>query len=299
MDSYQIMKQLFRRTKILNFIFYPILLSNCSHLASIFSHNSECGDTIVGMSCIPSGEFIRGSNVYESNEKPESRIYLDSYYIDLYEVTNEDFQKCLDSGGCRQCLKTGKCKKITPNYGARYSEASQPVVGLSWYSAKEYCEFLGKRLPTEAEWEKAARGSDGEIFPWGNERATCLHAIIEEDGRKGCVKQKISPIHHMTTQKVGSRPAYRYGLYDMAGNSWEWVADWYSNSYEECGLECQGKNPRGACANLESCEKFGNKKIVKGGAWWWPSDYARSSRRRPHVPENFPEYHHFGFRCAK
>lgn len=293
------MKVFFKTLLFIIFIFYTFTLSFCSKFSNSISKDLECNKLIKGMSCIHSGEFIRGSNVYEANEKPEAKIYLDTFYIDQYEVTNEDFQKCLDAGACKDCLKSGKCKKIFPNYGARYSQARQPMVGVSWYSAKEFCEFMDKRLPTEAEWEKAARGTEGEIFPWGNEKADCEKAVIEEDGRKGCWQKKVSPPHHMTTSEVGSRAPNRYGLYDMAGNSWEWVADWYSHSYEECGSACLGKNPKGACANLNSCEKFGNRKIVKGGAWWWPSDYARSSRRRPHVPGNFPEYHHFGFRCAK
>lgn len=259
----------------------------------------DCVKKISGMSCIPSGFFIRGSNNHEDNEKPEAKIYLDAFYIDQFEVTNSDFQKCLDAGKCQECLKTGLCKKIFPNYGKKYMQPLQPVVGVSWYTAKEYCEYMGKRLPTESEWEKAARGEEGWLYPWGDEEANCSLAIIEENGRKGCWEEILAKPHYMTTREVGTRPPNQYGLYDMAGNSWEWVNDWYAPSYKICGNDCFGANPKGPCAGKNQCEKFGSKKIVKGGSWWWPAYYARSSYRRPHVPSNYPEYHHFGFRCAK
>jgi len=250
------------------------------------------------MQCIPEGEFIRGSNVFETNEKPETKIYLSDYLIDIYEVTNENFQLCLDVGKCQQCLKEKKCDFVGARYGKIYQRPKQPILGVSWYSAVEYCEFVGKRLPTEAEWEKAARGSNGDLYPWGNEAASCEKAVIEENGKKGCFKTKLEKIHWMTTSEVGNKPPGHFGLYDMAGNSWEWVSDWYSNSYSECGIHCNEKNPKGPCNGDKECPGH-KKKIVKGGSWWWPGTMARGSFRRPHVPENYPEYHHFGFRCAK
>lgn len=276
------------------------MVFQCSFMEKIgLVKPKECSQTVEGMSCIPSGEFIRGSDKHAANEKPSARIYLDAFYMDQYEVTNEDFQKCLSAGACQKCFKAGKCKGIRPNYGSIYMKPKQPIVGISWYTAKEYCEFMGKRLPTESEWEKAARGTDGRLFPWGDEKATCELAIIEEDGRKGCWEKRLPRVHRMTTRDVGLRAPNQYGLYDMAGNSWEYVEDWYSPSYEKCGEDCFGPNPKGPCAGEPSCKKFKSKKIVKGGSWWWPADYARSSFRRAHIPANMPEYHHFGFRCAK
>jgi formylglycine-generating enzyme required for sulfatase activity len=164
-----------------------------------------------------------------------------------------------------------------------------PITGASWFQAARYCRFRGKRLPTEAEWEKAARGTDGRLYPWGGEKATCARAIIKEGDPNGCGRGKVWP--------VGSRPPTLYGLYDMAGNSWEWVADWYSRSYAACGRDCQGKNPRGPCAGAPECRGH-TERIVRGGSWYWDASWATTTRRRPHAPQNHP-FHHFGFRCAR
>lgn len=261
-----------------------------------------CKNEIAGMKCISAGIFIRGSNSHDADEKPEEKIYLDAFYIDTYETTNKEFNECLAAGKCRDCLKHNKCSQVTAGYGKLYQGEKQPVVGISWYTAKEYCEFRGKRLPTEAEWEKAARGPDGNLYPWGNEPATCERAVIETgapgDKRKGCFAKKLPIDWHMHTSDVGTRAPGVYGLYDMAGNSWEWVEDWYSPSYTACGEACRGKNPKGPCGGAAVCPGH-TKKVLKSGSWWWPGDYARGSKRRAHIPENFPEYHHFGFRCAK
>ncbi len=250
------------------------------------------------MKCIPAGEFVRGSDQFEVNERPESKVYVGNYWIDTFEVTNEDFEKCIKAGFCGDCLKEKKCDFIGARYGKIYQKPRQPVVGVSWYTAQEYCKFVGKRLPTEAEWEKAARGPSGDLYPWGNMSATCDLAVIEIDGKKGCFASKLAKPHWMTTSEVGQKPAGHFGLYDMAGNSWEWVSDWYSESYSACGNSCQIPNPRGPCNGDKNCPGH-TKKIVRGGSWWWPGVMARGSYRRAHVPENFPEYHHFGFRCAK
>ncbi|PJZ69182.1 sulfatase [Leptospira perolatii] len=284
-------------------LFLGAASNHCSFFSSQLSGESKSpsgcnGQNVEGMKCIPGGEFIRGSNRHEPDEKPEARIYISDFYMDTYEVTNEDFDKCVRAGKCKDCLVTKKCNYVGPKYGAPYLKPKQPAVGISWYSASEYCKWAGKRLPTEAEWEKAARGPDGNMYPWGNEPATCKNSVIMEDDRKGCVPVAIQPPHKMPTSEVGTRAPGVYGLYDMAGNSWEWVQDWYTSSYNTCGKACEGKDPKGPCNGEEPCPGFA-KKIVRGGSWWWPSSYARGSKRRSHIPQNYPEYHHFGFRCAK
>jgi sulfatase modifying factor 1 len=243
------------------------------------AHQTPCGPESPMMACIPAGEFIRGSNEGPADERPAAKIYLKAFYMDRYEVTFSEYQKC---------VKATKCRSADPNYKG-FSEANQPMTGVSWFGADEYCHAHGKRLPTEAEWEKAARTDDGRLFPWGNTAATCELAIIKDAEINGCGKGTVWP--------VGSRPPNPYGLYDMAGNSWEWVADWYSVSYQACGKACRGTNPAGPCGGKLPCP--GNDmKVVRGGSWFWPASYATTTKRRPHYPENKP-FHHFGFRCAK
>ena len=241
-----------------------------------------------GMACVPGGPFLRGSNrttVDEDSgrkvrdEYPEETVDVGTFFMDKYEVTYAEYQ---------ECVRGGACDRAKPNYRG-YSRPKQPMLGLNWYHARQFCRWQGKRLPTEAEWEKAARGSSGDLFPWGNEPADCKRAVILEKGKKGCGSG--------VTADVGSRPANRYGLYDMAGNSWEWVNDWYSSSYEKCGALCRGKNPAGPCNGEDKCPGH-TRKVVRGGSWWWDGTYALGHNRRPHYPSNKP-YHHFGFRCAK
>ena len=249
-----------------------------------------CGKTPAGMACVPGGEYQRGSDTGLKDERPAHRVWVDTFYMDLYEVTHSEYQAC---------VKAGACEKAGPKYRARagykgFSEPKQPVVGVSWFNARQFCQSKGKRLPTEAEWEKAARSTDGRTYPWGNERCTCARAIIMDLKGRGCGVGKEG---RGATWDVGSRPPGPYGLYDMAGNSWEWVADWYSPSYAACGKECEGPNPKGPCGGADECPGH-RLKIVKGGSWYWPASDARAARRRPHVPLNRP-FHHFGFRCAK
>ena len=291
---------LLKKITLVSYAILYILLISCNELRQETpqSTNTGCPQKYPGMQCIPAGEYIRGSNTYEADEKPETKIYISEFHIDFNEVTNEEINKCYASGKCKDCLKTKKCTYIGPKYGKPYLGLNQPAAGIPWYTARDYCEFVGKRLPTESEWEKAARGTTGNLFPWGNEWATCERAIIEdEQGRKGCAPKKIDPPRFMPTMPIGSRPAGVYGLYDMAGNSWEWVNDWYS-PYSNCGEACFGKDPKGPCNGEESCPKSKHK-VLKSGSWWWPATYARGSKRRHNDPGYKEEYHHFGFRCAK
>ncbi|HFE47075.1 MAG TPA: formylglycine-generating enzyme family protein [Nannocystis exedens] len=247
-----------------------------------------CEDAPKGMSCVPGGPFIRGSNEAAPNAAPEATIWLQTFYIDQNEVTYAEYKACEKE---RQCPRSG------PQY-TDFDRPQQPINGISWFDAVAYCESKGKRLPTEAQWEKAARGPEGELHPWGDEPATCERAIIKDESGRGCgvLKKGGSKPETGRPWVIGSRPAYRYGLFDMAGNSWEWVADWYARSYEKCGEDCLGVDPKGPCAGAEKCPGY-NRKIVRGGSWYWPADHATAVYRRSHVPNNRP-FHHFGFRCA-
>lgn len=258
--------------------------------AALRGEAADCDDAQVpeDMRCIPAGPFLRGSDRISKNEDtqraiqdegPPAQITLRAYLIDAREVTFGQYQ---------ECVRARACSFAKPNY-RHYDGAQQPMVGLNWFQARDYCRFRGRRLPTEAEWEKAARGADGEMYPWGNQAATCERAIIQENEQKGCGTGR--------TWDVASRPAYRYGLYDMAGNSWEWVNDWYSESYAACGADCAIADPRGPCQGADRCPGH-REKVVRGGSWWWDGEYAAGSNRRPHFPANQP-FHHFGFRCAR
>lgn len=247
----------------------------------------ECKPAPQGMACIPGGPFLRGADKGPRNARPQEKVWLQTFYMDVYEVTVEAYQAC---------VKSGKCKPAKTYY-RDYSRPRQPKVGVSWYHAKAFCEAKGKRLPTEAEWEKAARGTDGRKYPWGDEKATCERAIIKDARGRSCgVKKKFGHPEKGRTFEVGKRPPNQFGLYDMAGNSWEWVADWYSKSYRSCGKACRGIDPKGPCQGRSPC-KGHDQKIVRGGSWYWPASHATTTFRRPHFPKNHP-YHHFGFRCA-
>lgn len=253
-----------------------------------------------GMGCVPGGAFLRGRDepngkkprlrYDQAGEWPRETVHLQTFYMDKYEVTVEDYDAC---------VKAKKCPKARTLY-SDYSRPKQPKVGVSWYNAVQFCKAAGKHLPTEAEWEKAARGVDGRLYPWGDKTATCKEAVIKDRRGRSCgVPKKIGGHPEKgRTFVVGTRAPNQFGLFDMSGNSWEWVYDWASRSYAKCGTACQGFDPRGPCGGALKCK--GHKhRVVRGGSWYWPAKLATTTFRRFHIPSNkLPNYHHFGFRCA-
>lgn len=213
---------------------------------------------------IPAGEFIMGSDEGENNERPAHPVYLDAYWIDQTEVTNAMYSVCVNAGNCPPPPE--RTYLNDPVY------AEHPVVYLDWDAAQNYCQQMGARLPTEAEWEKAARGADGRTYPWG-EDIDCEKANF---GR--CVDD---------TTPVGSYEAGRspYGLYDMAGNVWEWTADWYSVHYYETSPV---ENPTGA--------ESGMFHTLRGGSWLTGDWNARTSDR--YVDDVPILRNEIGFRCV-
>ncbi len=238
---------------------------------------------------IPEGEFLMGANDGPRNERPEHAVYLDSYYIDQFEVTMERYQFFLDE----------TYHDLPPLWddGAALEEAKdRPAVGMAWASAKTYCEWAGKRLPTEAEWEKAARGTDGRRYPWGHMQPfvdiarynlgttgwviypTTLASVTS--GTSGM------SIRHGLKQGTKSP----YGLYHMAGNASEWVADWYHRSYYE---DSPVKNPTGPAE--------GERKVYRGGSWEDPPKRLRVTSRTS-AESDFPIEANdltIGFRCVQ
>lgn len=239
-------------------------------------------DSTGEMVFIPAGTFVMGSERGREDEKPVREVYLGAFYIDRYEVTNSEYVEFLnavkdhlvrcDGHLCIDTKDENPGSHILYQAGKYTVEAGyedHPVVHVSWYGAKAYCEHRGKRLPTEAEWEKAARGTDGRTYPWGD----------EFDASRANTDYRIGD-----TTPVGSYPkgVSPYGAYDMAGNVWEWVADWYQpypgNDYRS--------------------DFFGQKyKVVRGGSWNHPWYDARCSCRDIAHPAR--RILVVGFRCAR
>lgn len=248
---------------------------------------TPCATAPAGMQCVPGGPFIRGDDTLET-ARPKGQVWVQTFYMDENEVTVAAY---------KACVRKGKCRKAGPKY-ADFSRPKQPINGVSWFDAKNFCAVHGKHLPTEAEWEKAARGTDGRTYPWGNEPADCDRAVIKTKAGRSCgVKKRGSHPEKGRVWVVGKKPAAVHGLYDMAGNSYEWVADWFSPSYAECGEACAGVDPKGPCGGKAPC-KGHHQRVVRGGSWYWGPDHARTFYRRRHLPKNDPYFHHFGFRCA-
>lgn len=225
------------------------------------------GDT--RMILIPAGEFIVGSTLREgyNDERPPVTVDLDAYYIDRCEVTNAQFRLFMEASGHR-----------APVYwdDENYNHPEQPVVGVTWHDAAAYAKWAGKRLPTEAEWEKAARGTDGRMYPWGNEWDSLkCNSNICADGN-----QFTAPV---ASFRGGASP---YGVMDMAGNVWEWCADWYGSNYSRSPR----KNPRGA--------DFSGERVLRGGSWCTTDhSYLRCANRNWFSPDfGFGDA---GFRCAR
>ena len=239
-----------------------------------FAISAESPSTPEGMVLIPASEFIMGSDRTEIenaikksggkmkwylDEEPKKKISLPPFYIDIHEVTNADY------------------KKFDQNYSFPSDRAKHPVVNIKWGKANEYCKWAGKRLPTEEEWEKAARGTDGSIYPWGNEFDKLMCNSYESgfggSAKVGQFAQETSGSTAFggTTEvdkyKEGKSP---YGLYDMAGNVWEWTDTWYNKEKE--------------------------LRVIKGGSWLTPPISTRSAVRLGESPDM--ESNDNGFRCA-
>lgn len=233
-------------------------------------------ETLDEMVLVPAGEFIMGSNPDEpswDNEYPKHTVYLDAFYIDKYEVTNSRYQSCVDAG---QCSSPSETKSDTrKRYFGEPKFAVYPVIYVDWAQANTFCEWEGKRLPTEAEWEKAARGTDGQTYPWGSAEPSCDVANYTSE----CVGD---------TTPVGAYPAGAspYGALDMGGNVWEWVADWYQADYY---VNSPLQNPQGPSE--------GEYRILRGGSWHMRDSVVRTAYRKTFQTDY--SYYYIGFRCAR
>jgi formylglycine-generating enzyme required for sulfatase activity len=210
-----------------------------------------------------------------SNENPYHPVTVPAFKIDKYEVTVSQYQACntASPSTCTAPSTGGQC-----NWGVSGRE-SHPINCVDWNQAKAYCAWAGKRLPSEAEWEKAARGTDGRKYPWGNTGLDCNHAVMS-----------VSPCSISSTAVVGSKPQgiSPYGALDMIGNVWEWVEDDYHSSYT--GAPSDGK------AWVDTTRTSG--RVLRGGSWGhYYANYLRSSYRNDYNPAL--GYDYLGFRCSR
>lgn len=280
--------QKFLTNFISQIIFIAILFGNIvltSGCMSVIKDNAN-----ENMVFIPEGFFTMGFKIDNDNEwgdmdeEPVHQVKLSSYWIDKYEVTSYNFAKFLNQNKSKAHLFIEITPSVTikledNDYKARKGLENYPVNRVSWFGADAYCKAKEKRLPTEAEWEKAARGTDQRIFPWGNEfpdnsRVTFRRKFIE----KGF--QVMEPVDGM---KNGVSP---YGIHQMAGNVWEWVSDWFDSAAYHDENRVDPKGP-----------ESGISKVLRGGNWYYKAYYMRTTYRFNEKPGTFKVWQ--GFRCAR
>ena len=278
------------------------------------------GHERAAMVLVPAGEFSMGSNKEEidrllqgrtdvkrevfNDEIPRHRVSLDGFYIDTYEVTNAHFQQFVQATGHRTqaeregagyvnkgatfALVTGATWRAPQGPGSSLASLEQhPVVQVSQEDAKAYCSWAGKRLPTEAEWEKAARGTDGQLYPWGHQ-FDGTRANFCDTNCQTTLQDRAANDGARYTAPVGSYAGGKspYGVYDMTGNVWEWVADWHDENYYKSS---PARNPQGPAS--------GDQAVLRGGGWGNIALSVRTSNRSRSAPAH--RYDDIGFRCAK
>ena len=262
-------------------------------LQPIAAHTSPIDGMV--MVYVPPGEFRMGSTdeeideIYKDchdnkimpcnrerfeSEQPAHTVYLDAFWIDQTEVTNKMYQMCMENGGCEPLMSDESYTRDSYFGNPIYDD--YPVVYNDWNMANAYCQWAGRRLPTEAEWEKAARGTDGRMYPWGNELpgAGLLNFSYDQED----------------TTEVGMYPAGAspYGALDMAGNVQEWTADWYDEEYYSIS---PAENPQGPIA--------GEYRAIRGCGWGDSVVFTLRSTSREGDDPDLPIFRFYlGFRCA-
>ncbi len=239
---------------------------------------------VKGMVEVPAGQFLRGTRGGgDDDERPQREIHLDGFWIDKYEVTVDDYARCVSAGACSEPSSSAKnCSGDFAKYNnwGKPGRGKHPVNCVDWDQAVAYCKWAGKRLPTEAQWEKAARGTDGRTYPWGEAEPSCEYAVMGRGG-DGCGRE--------STWEVGSKAkgVSPYGAYDMAGNVFEWTADWYGEDYYE---QSPARNPMGP--------ESGSSRVTRGASWGVNFDaHLRAADRSRSTPSGTS--YNLGLRCAR
>ncbi|MBV6396193.1 MAG: Serine/threonine-protein kinase pkn1 [Anaerolineales bacterium] len=283
------------------FLFVILLTACASATQPPVSYNA--GDTIISpvdgatLVYIPAGEFTMGTDQGMTDEAPAHAVYLDSFWLDQTEVTNEAYRKCVEAGACKPPFKSRQAYD-DPAY------AAHPVVYVSWNDSVNYCTFSGRRLPTEAEWEKAAtwnpRTNEKYIFPWGNEYDCAKGNFDDETEQDASVMAKdvVNCDGFKRSAPAGSFPqgASPYGILDMGGNVWEWVHDTFievdplSGTIRNYYYDSPYKNPQGVDPALSEY------RVMRGGSWDWTFGVGRSTYRLWFGLDD--AYEGVGFRCA-
>jgi len=228
------------------------------------------------MIAVPDSLFVRGCSYDDTvrcreDEFPQRVLHISAFEIDRHEVTRGDFKSCVDAGDCTEAT----CDSEDEQAEQPAPQGDLPVVCVTWFQARDYCDWRGKRLPTEAEWEKAARGGSGAFYPWGDQpEPSCVLANFDECGE--------------LLHEVGRHPAGRstYGIDDLAGNAFEWVQDWYAPSYYAAAPDDDPQGPEG-----------GLERVARGGSFAFGRSYLRASGRSRNAPED--SFSDLGFRCAR
>jgi len=230
---------------------------------------------------VPAGEFTMGSNQGDPDEKPVHKVNLEAFWIDQTEVTNKMYSSCVAAGACKEPAHVGSATHSRYYGNSEFNK--HPVIYVDWNMAKTYCEWTGRDLPTEAQWEKAARGPDGNMYPWGNifngKNVNFCDVNCSFDWAYKAYNDDyadVSPVgYYPTGQSV-------YGALDMAGNVWEWVNDWYD------------VYPGGTTTSSEFGQKY---RVLRGGSWFVNMHDVRSSDR--YFVDLADSFNYFsGFRCS-
>jgi len=227
------------------------------------------------LACVPAGDFLMGSIDADiesfDDEKPQHKVYLDAYWIDQTEITNAMYMHCVADGACREPGSNGS--NTRDSYYGNDQYADYPVINIYWRDAHNYCTWAGRQLPSEAQWEKAARGTDGRLYPWGDELPNSILLNYNNNIND--------------TTKIGSYPAGAslYGALDMAGNVWEWVADRYDANYYSS--KTTWINPTGPA--------YGDNTVARGGSW--RSDFGNVRIAMRLGEDRYDRFNYLGFRC--